>query len=169
VPHDSQPTASIRSSVARVTLVAALGSGCIAYPVTYRPICSGEVVDTMARPVPGARVRACSSTRWAGLREGCLLSAWTLTGPDGRFSFDRATQWEITTPIPHEAPLPFTLLVACAPGGLTGGAKVVPSAPAVGLRIVVDAPDRMTVTSAGPGWTGPADVREAARQLCDAY
>ena len=143
----------------------ALSSGCLfPYRVVYRPKVAGVVDDGAGRPVAGVNVVACSASHFADLqRDGCKFSAAAVTGADGRFAFESARGWEWFELLPHEAPLPFTLVSACAPDGRVGGVKLDPGLrraaaadPAGGARGARTAHGRFPVhRSAGRGERNP--------------
>ena len=99
--------------VARLLAIAPalVAAGCFPYHQTYRPAIAGVVVDRARRPVPGAEVVACTTDGWEAA-VGCPRRGEAWTGPDGRFQL--AAVRELEWCCFGEAPLPKTLVTACA-------------------------------------------------------
>jgi hypothetical protein len=145
-----------------------LGTGCFPYRVTYRPAFGGSVESGDGHPVGGVRVTACSASHFVNLeREGCAFTAVATSGADGRFRFAHQGAWEWFYPLPHEAPLPFTLVSACASDGQMGGAEVDPEDFADGdVHVTLRAAGALKLVRAGARFTGPPDAAAAVRRTC---
>ena len=91
-------------------------SGCfVPHWETWRPDYTGTVVDSDGRPQASVRVVSCSVSKWSGLMAPCEGPGEATTGGDGGFHFARVREMNFI--IFGEAPLPFTVAVACAEGG----------------------------------------------------
>jgi hypothetical protein len=92
----------------------ALGA-CFPIRERWRPAFAGQVIDDSGAAVAGAQVVACTASHWTGMHGGCPRRAEMRTDAGGRFAFAERKEWDWVFPA-EEAPLPFTLVVACDHG-----------------------------------------------------
>jgi hypothetical protein len=129
---------------------------------------AGVIENGAGRPLTGVTVSVCSASHFANLeRDGCMFSAVATTGPDGRFAFDHQGAWEWFNLLPHEAPLPYTLVSACTRDGRMGGVKLDPAHEGSDLHVPVAPPEALKLIEAGPQFTGPADAADYVRRSCN--
>jgi hypothetical protein len=96
-------------------------SGCFPYRQQYRPKVAGTVTDLEGAAVE-ATVVSCSMSKWSGLSAGCQRKSIETTDAGGAFAFKELKEWDWCCL--GEAPMPFTIIVACAPGVGVGVTRV---------------------------------------------
>jgi len=115
---------ALRRSVvgpAAAVLALVLLSGCFPYRQQYRPKVAGIVTDVTGTALQ-ATVVSCSMTRWSGLSAGCQRKSVETTDAKGAFAFKELKEWDWCCL--GEAPMPFTIIVACARDGGVGVTRV---------------------------------------------
>ena len=100
-------------------LLLLLFAGCFPYRQVYRPAFDGLVLDGAGRPAAHVPVEACSATHW---NHACRYHANTVTDDAGRFHFSEKKEWDWCCL--GEAPLPYTVIAACAPDGHLASGRV---------------------------------------------
>lgn len=108
-------------------------SACFPYREQYRPEIKGLVSNSRGTVV---YVKTCSSTRWSGLSKGCQRSETVRVDEDGRFHVRRLREWEWCCT--GEAPMPFTLIMACGWDGRMAFTRIGGGGPAKDVSLTLE-------------------------------
>ena len=114
-------------------------TACFPYREQYRPEIKGLVTNGQDTVV---FVKTCSSMKWTGLSRGCERPETVRVGKDGRFHVRRHREWEWCCT--GEAPMPFTMIMACGWDGRVAYEKLGGGGPAreVTLTLEPASPER---------------------------
>jgi len=122
--------------------VLALTTACFPYREQYRPEIKGLVSNGQGTVVT---VKTCSSSKWTGLSMGCQRSETVRVGEDGRFHVRRHREWEWCCT--GEAPMPFTLIMACAWDGRTAFTRIGGGGPPKEVTLTLEPLDEAALES----------------------
>jgi hypothetical protein len=117
-------------------------AACFPYREQYRPEIAGLVANGQGTVV---YVKTCSSTKWTGLSRGCERSETVRVDESGRFHVRRHREWEWCCA--GEAPMPFTLIMACGWDGRLAYKKVAGGGPAREVTLTLEPPSEAALAS----------------------